>query len=286
VIVSASYKTDIPALYSEWLFNRITAGYCMVRNPYGGKPFRVELAAADAWVFWTRNFRPLLVRVPPEPFTVQFTITNYPRTIDQAVIPAETAVQQMREIRNKFGPRSAVWRYDPILFTEAADHRENFASLAAALRGATDEVVISFAQLYRKTLINLGRRDTKWHDPPDDEKRAVAADLAGIAAENGLKLTVCSQAAYTVPGAEPAQCIDAQRLSDVAQRTIAARVKGNRPDCLCHESRDIGDYETCTQGCAYCYAVLSRARALHNFKQHDPRDEYLLNRPKAASMLT
>ena len=33
MIISASRRTDIPAFYSEWLFNRINEGYLMVRNP-------------------------------------------------------------------------------------------------------------------------------------------------------------------------------------------------------------------------------------------------------------
>ncbi|HIJ38543.1 MAG TPA: DUF1848 family protein, partial [Rhodospirillaceae bacterium] len=43
MIVSASYRTDIPAFYSRWFINRFQAGYCMVANPYGGPPSRVSL---------------------------------------------------------------------------------------------------------------------------------------------------------------------------------------------------------------------------------------------------
>src|SRR5437879_9195429 len=34
VIVSASYRTDIPAFYSGWLLRRLEAGFCRVANPY------------------------------------------------------------------------------------------------------------------------------------------------------------------------------------------------------------------------------------------------------------
>ncbi len=43
MIVSASYRTDIPAFYGEWFINRLHAGYCNVFNPYSRKPYAVDL---------------------------------------------------------------------------------------------------------------------------------------------------------------------------------------------------------------------------------------------------
>jgi DNA repair photolyase len=61
----------------------------------------------------------------------------------------------------------------------------------------------------------------------------------------------------------------------VAQRDIRAEQKGNRPDCACHLSRDIGAYDTCPHGCVYCYAVLNRDLAQRHYREHDPESEYL-----------
>ncbi len=288
MIVSASYRTDIPAYYGEWLMKRLAAGFCRVANPYGGKPYEVSLRAGDVdgFVLWTRNIAPLARDLPKiakiAPFVVQLSLTGYPRALEPGVIDTDRAVADIRRLAETRGPRAVVWRYDPIIDsgpTPAAWHRGNFARLAAALDGAVDEVTVSFAQIYAKTRRNLDqaarRHDFTWRDPADGEKRALAAELVDIAAAHGMRLTVCSQAAYVVQGAAPARCIDADRLSDLADKPIKARLKGNRPDCLCHESRDIGAYESCPQGCVYCYAVKSRAAAKRFLGEHDPEGEGL-----------
>jgi hypothetical protein len=282
VIVSASYRTDIPAFYAGWFLNRLRAGFCRVVNPYGGGANTVSLAPGDVdgFVLWTRNLRPLLPHLDEvrarAPFVVQFTATGYPRTLESSVIAPEDAVAQLREIARRCGRRAAVWRYDPIVFTstfDAAAHEKGFAALARSLAGTADEVVLSFMHPYRKTVRNLDRaaraHGFSWRDPPADEKRALLARLAAIAADRGIAATLCTQPELLIPEIGEARCIDAARLSDVAQAPIAARESGNRPGCRCALSRDIGAYDTCPHGCVYCYAVADRDRAVSNFRAQD-----------------
>jgi len=261
----------------------------MAASPYGGPAYRVSLRPedVDGFVFWTRNagpFLPVLEALSAEgrPFVIQFTLTGYPRALESAVPGAEATLAQIRGLAQRFGPRAVVWRYDPLLASELtpADwHLRNFARLAQALRGSVDEVVLSFAQLYAKTRRNLdaaGRRHGfAWRDPPEDEKRDLIARLAEIAAGEGMAATLCAQPSLVSGFVRPAACIDAGRLSDVAGQPIAAKRKGNRPGCDCYESRDIGAYDACAQGCVYCYAVSSQARAKAHIKAHDAAAERL-----------
>ena len=99
MIVSASYRTDIPAFYGEWFQRRLQAGFAMVANPYGGRPYRVALdpPALDGFVFWTRNAAPFgkaleTVRAQGTPFVVQFSLTGYPRTLERSVPPVAAAL--------------------------------------------------------------------------------------------------------------------------------------------------------------------------------------------------
>lgn len=291
MIISASYKTDIPAFYGKWFQNRLDLGYCKRVNPYNKQVYCVSLSRerVDGFVFWTKNLGPFMSALETVykrnyPFVVQYAITAYPRELESSVVDAENSVRHMKSLAENYGPRVAVWRYDPILFTSITPidfHRENFERLAYALEGTTDQVIISFAQIYRKTLRNLNQAAQQfgftWDDPPDEVKLNLITDLAEVAKAHGMKLSICAQRWLLGPGVEQARCVDARRLSDVAGYPIKAKLKGNRPDCGCYQSKDIGEYDTCPHGCVYCYAVSDKKRAIKRYKEHDPNSEFLYN---------
>jgi hypothetical protein len=286
-IISASYKTDIPAFYGDWFRARRMAGSCDVRNAWNGKTFRVSLRDEDCrgFVFWTRNaqpFRDELGRTAKtHPFVVQYTVTGYPRSLERAVVATDNAVADICNISECYGTEAVVWRYDPVVITDATPidwHVENFARLAGALAADVDEVVVSFAQIYRKTRRNLedAARETGngWADPDATAKHDLLSQLNEIAAQNSMALTLCAQPELA-DGLTAARCIDAARLERVANRLGHASVnaptkKGTRPGCLCAEARDIGGYETCPHGCVYCYAVGNPDKARQHHKDHDP----------------
>ncbi len=274
--------------------NRLRAGFCKMVNPYNGKGIRISLKIenVDGIIFWTKNVGPFLkylseVKHRGFPFLLQYTINGYPRTLEQAVVDAPKAVDYLKKVADEFGPRVCIWRYDTIVNTSLTPrefHINNFTRLAKALEGATDEVVISFAYFYQKTLRNMKIISTisgfTWSDPDDEWKRCLAAELAQVAAAYQIRLSICSQPKFLALGCAEARCVDAVRLSDVAGRLIKARLKGNRNNCGCYESRDIGEYDTCPHGCIYCYAVQNRELAKSRYRQHDPTSESLFPIPR------
>ncbi len=297
MIISASYKTDIPTFYGDWFLNRLRAGYCKTVNPYNQQVIRVSLAPNDVngFVFWTKNVGPFLrhlaeVRRIGFPFLVQHTINGYPRVLEQAVVDAAKSVENVRRIAEEYGSRVCVWRYDTIVHSSVTPrefHVETFGRLAKALAGATDEVVISFAHLYQKTLRNMNRaaeeNNFTWSDPSEDWKRELVEELVAIASPHKIRVTVCSQPQFLVAGSGEARCVDADRLQEVAGKTFRAKLKGNRKECGCFEARDIGEYDTCPHGCVYCYAVRDRQLALDRFRKHDPESEFLFPPPEGAT---
>lgn len=306
MIVSASYRTDVPAFYGEWFMNRVRAGFCRSVNVHSRRSIRIDLSAGavDGIVFWTKNAAPMMdgfgeLKDRGYAFVVQHAVNGYPRALEAKVPPVEKSVETAVEVARRFGPRTLVWRYDPIAFTAMTPfgfHLENFGRIARMMKGATDQVVVSFMQVYPKILEPMaaatsgwnasvdadGRalpRGRAWWDPSADEKRRLLAMMAKTAAENGMAISICAQPELLVPGVSPAACVDARRLEDVGGAAIHAFRRGNREGCLCHESRDVGAYGTCLHGCAYCYAAGAPGEAVRRYGNHDPSSEYLFPPP-------
>lgn len=299
MIISASYKTDIPAFYGEWLLNRIRAGYCKTVNPYNAEVSTVPLGrdAVDGFVFWTKNVGPFLdgLRQVSElgyPFVIQYSINGYPRKLEFSVTDADRSIALASKVSVEFGNRVLVWRYDPIIFSSETNfdfHLTNFTRLAQKLDGVTDEVVVSFAQIYKKTERNMNwaakEFDFTWHDPETNLKKSLLRELFKIARAHAMNLTVCSQPNLLEPGICEARCVDARRLTDLAGRKVEAVLRGNRQECGCYASKDIGEYDTCPHGCVYCYAVRNRRLAQARFRAHDPKGEFLFRPPKGHGSL-
>ena len=59
-------RTDIPAFYSEWLENRIKAGFVLVRNPYNPEMitrYEINPEVEDMITFCTKDPGPMLNRM-------------------------------------------------------------------------------------------------------------------------------------------------------------------------------------------------------------------------------
>jgi hypothetical protein len=247
--------------------------------------------SVGGFVFWTKNVGPFVphldeVRRRGFPFVVQHTINNYPRFLEQAVVEAAKAVEHIRRIAEEYGPKVCVWRYDTIIHSSVTPrdfHIETFTQLAKKLEGATDEVVISFARFYKKTLRNMkyagAQHGFTWSEPADEWKRNLLVELTGIATAHRIRLTICSQPHLLVSGSGEARCVDANRLYQVGGTESKTKLKGSRKECGCYESRDIGEYDTCPHGCIYCYAVQNRPLALQRLHEHDPTAEFLVPPP-------
>jgi hypothetical protein len=266
LIISASYRTDLPAFHGARFQAQLDAGHAMVRNPYSGKEYRVSLAQddIDGFIFWTRNAKPFRAGFKAAqvvaPFFVQYTVTGYPALLERGVPPIDHAVAEVERLVGQYGVGSVVWRYDPVIWTAATQpdfHRTNFRKLADRLAGSVDEVIFSAATLYAKSNRNLKRYapGLDVSDPADAEKQALLSELGEFALERGITPTVCSQPQLLSGPLKAAKCVDAERLKRIGGIDFRHRLKGNRAGCECAESRDIGGYDSCAHGCLYCYAV-------------------------------
>jgi len=165
-IISVSRRTDIPAFYADWFINRIRQGYCTVVNPFNANQISyVSLKPEDvqAFVFWTRNPKPLMQFLPEldklgYKYYFQYTLIGYPREIDAKSPAVSIAIQTFQQLSEQIGKEKVVWRYDPILFsniTSSEWHTKQIDMLFNKLHQFTKRLVISFLDPYRKTQLRM-----------------------------------------------------------------------------------------------------------------------------------
>ncbi len=289
-IISVSRRTDIPAFYSEWFLNRIRAGFCHWINPFGGQVYRVSLRPEDclAFVFWTRNPKPLLPRLAllrreGHRFYFHFTMNDYPEALESHTPSIRRAIAAFRQLSEAISPELTFWRYDPILLSDMTPesyHLERFESLCRQLDGYTKRCYFSFVDFYGKTERNLRRVEREqgisFQRPSVDEQRNLAYQLRDVAAAWGITLFSCCGDGLIGEGIEKAHCVDPDVVAKLQpEPDLQLKAAPTRQDCGCMEATDIGAYDTCVYGCAYCYATNSRAAALRRMQAHDPDDTVL-----------
>jgi len=286
MIISVSRRTDIPAFYAEWFVNRIRAGYCHVPNPYNpNQVARVSLKPedVDVIVFWTRYCRPLLrhlSELDAKGFRYYFlyTIVSYPLPVHLKSPPLQSSLQDFRRLARRIGPERVIWRYDPLWLstrTDAEYHIKTYQQIARRLRGYTRRSVISIATIYRKVkkrLESLTRQGLGFSDIKADALKDLMEALSGIAGENEMQVTSCAQQTDWTPyGIRPGKCVDDEYIKKVFGLNVSGRKDpAQRQACGCVVSKDIGMYDTCLFGCAYCYATTRFDLARANYKRHDP----------------
>jgi hypothetical protein len=278
-VISASRRTDLVASFPDWLAEAVRARQATVLGPSGGS-CKVDLdpALVHTFVLWSKDFshwldnaydlRDLLAGY--DQVYAHFTVTGLGGTpIEPGTIPYREALGQLPGLVAAVGdPRRVSVRFDPVVcWDEGGTVRSNlslFPAVAEAVaRWGIRDIRMSFAQWYGKARRRAASRRFPFVDPPDEEKRARATEMAAVAADHGLVLHACCQPALAgIAGLRPSACIDGAQLESLhPSREPAARRKdrGQRASCLCTESKDIGSYgQSCGHQCVYCYANPSK----------------------------
>lgn len=283
MIISASRRTDIPNYYSEWFLNRIKEGYVYVRNPMNPRQVsKIALSAevVDCIVFWTKNPKPMLAKLDAlntYTYYFQFTLTGYGADIECGLPDKKLdVIPTFQKLSQKIGAQRVIWRYDPILFTEHYTpeyHLKTFSEIAERLRGYTEKCVISFVDIYAKNQKNM--QALRIRSLEENKLFAFAAKIAQIARENGMKIASCAEAVdLSACGIAHNCCIDKDLIAQITgSRICADKDKNQRKECGCIESIDIGTYNTCQNGCRYCYAnhgTKSVAQSCQTYDENAP----------------
>lgn len=308
IIISASRSTDIPKFYSEWLCNRLDAGYCVWVNPFNGSRHYVSFREARVFVFWSKDPAPLLPYLHRFDtrgigYYFQFTLNDYDAEKYEPGVPKLVdRLKTFRELSRCLNNTRVVWRSDPLLITDRTPPEkllEKVVRVGDELAGLTERLVLSFADIatYPKVERTLRAADIGAREFTLDEMRDFARQIAAHARRWGMEVRTCAETTDLREfGVLPNKCIDDELLvkwfprdaalmqflgveqdllGTVVQRAgVSLKDKGQRKACGCIVSKDIGHYNTCPHLCIYCYANSGRECVKRG---RDPNAECILD---------
>lgn len=284
MIISASRRTDIPAYFSDWFYNRIEKGFVLVRNPmniHQVSNINISPDVVDCIVFWTRNPRKFIERLEmleKYQFYFQYTITGYGRQLEPNVPSLEESISCFQTLSKLIGAHRVIWRYDPIIITGERNleyHINHFNSIAEKLSGYTRKCVISFVDYYKKTVKNL--KNINYKELTSDEIIKLSTQLSNLGRKYNIALASCSEAIDLERfGIVHGKCIDDKLIEEITGVTFDIdKDKSQRKECGCIASIDIGAYNTCSNGCLYCYANYDLNSVRLNYAEHDSNSDLI-----------
>jgi hypothetical protein len=212
------------------------------------------------------------------------TVTPYGEDIEPGIPSKEGAIiPAVLRLSDEIGPQRVVLRYDPILLSEEYSrefHYKAFDSMARRFAGRVARCTISFLDMYKNTVRNA--RAMGLIPITETDMLEVAERIAGIAKNHGIPVDACAEGTdFSRFGIGRARCVDPSILEAVSGRPIEFRTqKSQRPACGCADSVDIGAYNTCPNGCKYCYANFSPVLIRANLACHNPTSPWLTAGPE------
>ncbi|HIQ79859.1 MAG TPA: DUF1848 domain-containing protein [Candidatus Scatavimonas merdigallinarum] len=284
MIINTGGRTDTVQYYTEWLLRRFSEGYVLSRNPlFQNKVTRYELSPdkVDCIVFCSKNYKPILPRLHEitNRFHTYFhyTITAYGKDIEPGVPSIEESMQTLVKLSKQVGKQRIAWRYDPVLLTEKytiSRHLETFEQMAKILAPYIDRCIFSFVEIYKKLETNMLEIILL----SEEDRNALAQGLGTIASKYGIFIQTCgTNGDFSRYGIHASGCMTLDILGKANGLLFKdLKHKGMRQGCHCIESRDIGAYDTCLNGCKYCYANTNPQKARENYRLHDPASPLLL----------
>jgi hypothetical protein len=295
VILSASRATDIPALYSEWFIGRLKRGHLAWVNPFNRKVRYISFARARCIIFWSKDPEPLLPHLPAMQdqgigAAVQFTLNDYMAEGFEPHIPSlDARVDTFSRVSSLLGPERTVWRFDPVLVSQGLgmdDVLGRVRELGDQVYPLTRRLVVSFIDIHRYSWLAPRLARAGIREPGTAECTEFISELSRLCRGWGLRLSLCAEPLPGTPASVDAGgCIDRELIERAVPHSpgkqellrFMKKDPGQRKECHCIMSRDIGRYNSCTNGCVYCYATRSPSMASRIREQYrnDPCSEVL-----------
>jgi len=267
---------------------KLKEGSFVKRNPYSGKEYLIKTNNVRAIVFWTKNPKPFfryikeVEKIIPN-FYFQFTLNYYQKNIEANLPDINKRIETFRYLSDLIGKEKVIWRFDPLLLKDdisVNDLIEKTDFIADKINSYTNKLVFSFVDIlkYKRIKNTLIRNKIDLRELKHNEKKLFAQKLSSLASKYGITAATCAEEINLNKfGVAKNKCIDEvlfkklfnddKQLMNFLNDKTNLKDKGQRKECKCVTSKDIGLYNTCIHSCVYCYAVISKNSAINNYNK-------------------
>lgn len=286
----------------------------MLEILYGGlqaSKYSLSPDVVDCLAFCTKNPYPMFKYLDElkEKYNMFWfvTITPYGKDLEPNVPSYEKVIEDFKILSNKIGKNALALRYDPILINEeysVEKHIEMFDLFAKSLKGYTEDVTISFLDLYEK----VKRNAPDIRPPTNEEQKQIAKEFVRIGKENNMVIHGCcenpklKEVGIDITGCMSKEIVEkaigfnlkapsgqSKRIvtngNKEETKDIALSDKG-KPICNCLMGNDIGAYNSCMHLCKYCYANFNKTLVQENYKLHNPNSPFLIGNSTPEDKIT
>ncbi|MBQ9254328.1 MAG: DUF1848 domain-containing protein [Bacteroidales bacterium] len=284
MIINAGGRTDLVNYFSEWLFHRFEDKKVYSRNPFYPQQvylYNLSPEQVDCVVFCSKNYSPILKDFYKiyQTFNVfcHYTITAYSKDIEPNVPDIDYSINTLINLSKQIGKEKLVWRYDPVIFTSyynIEEHCKTFDYISKQVSPYVNYSLFSFVEIYPRVQNQI----PNIIPPTFEMKEFFCKRIGEIAKKNNLRIQTCADNDnYIKYGIEPSGCVTAKILSKALKVNFKnIKHSGIRENCRCLPMRDIGAYNTCLNGCKYCYANTKPQEIQTNIQKHNPLSPLLI----------
>ncbi len=275
LILSISRATDVSAFFSDWFYEALQNGYLHWRNPFNNQQLTVSFLNVRAIVFWSKFPKPIFpILEELEKRNINyyflFTLNDYETEGYEPNLPSlAERINIFKELSSKIGKEKVIWRFDPLILSSKISINQlidKVVGIGNEIHEYTKKLIFSFVQIsnYRKVKANFARKSIHYQEFTTENKIEFAEKISEANKNWGLQLATCAEDINLQKfGIEINKCINdnlMQRLFSEDKILMEflnhkqLKDKGQRENCGCIYSKDIGRYATCQFDCVYCYA--------------------------------
>ena len=176
------------------------------------------------------------------------------------------------------GKENVFVRYDPIFLSDKYNieyHKKMFERVCSQLERYVETIIVSFIDDYKNVRNNL--KEIRYRDFEEDDYKQIGENFSTSAKNHNMIVQTCFEERNLVEyGFTKGECLSHQLAYQLTGKKFPEWKARKERFCNCVQMVDIGEYNTCSHFCKYCYANYDEKEVMNNRNKHNPNSSLLI----------